>query len=86
MQIFLLSTETCQSFLSKSEESNSDIIAKEYVLLYSDCNLQLKTGIFFFHFKCLSFYSDHPSSWETRLYLIFPKLIRHLWSFMIIQG
>ena len=48
MQIFLLSTETCQSFLSKSEESNSDIIAKEYVLLYSDCNLQLKTGIFFF--------------------------------------
>ena len=50
MQIFLLSTETCQSFLSKSEESNSDIIAKEYVLLYSDCNLQLKTGIFFFSF------------------------------------
>ena len=45
---FLLSTETCQSFLSKSEESNTDFIAKEYVLLYSECNLQSKTGIFFF--------------------------------------
>lgn len=45
---FLLSTETCQSFLSKSEESNTDFIAKEYVLLYSEYNLQSKTGIFFF--------------------------------------
>ena len=86
MQIFLLPRETCQSFLSKSEDSNTDLIAKEYKFCYIVITTYNWKQGFFFFILSVSFSSDHPSSWETRLYVIFPKLIGHLWSFMIIQG
>lgn len=50
MEIFSIPAETCQCFLGKNEELNADIIAKEYVQIYSDSKLKLKTGIFFFSF------------------------------------